>query len=231
MRILTAPGVFRPLSDTWLLARVLRTEELEHGARVVDLCTGSGALAVVAARDGAVTTAVDVSRRAVVTARLNARLNDVRIRAVRGDLFAPLAGERFDVIVSNPPYVPSPSDDLPGRGQSRGWEAGHRGRGVLDRLCHEAPERLSPGGVVLLVHSSIVGTGETLAQLRARGLEAEVAARQRGPLGPLMRVRAGMLRERGLLPAGAHEEEVVVVRGRRPGEPDRRLQPQFSSAV
>ena len=52
-------------------------------------------------------TAVDISRRAVLTARLNARLNGVRVRALRGDLLAPVAGEGFDLIVSNPPYVPA----------------------------------------------------------------------------------------------------------------------------
>jgi methylase of polypeptide subunit release factors len=118
VRIVTLPGVFRPHSDTWLLARCLRGQALPRAASVLDVCTGSGALAVAAARHGAGdVTAIDVSRRAVVTARINARLNRVRIRALRGDLFAPVTGERFDVIVSNPPYVPAAGDRLPTRGR------------------------------------------------------------------------------------------------------------------
>jgi ribosomal protein L11 methylase PrmA len=82
-----------------MLARALRAERLPAGARVLDVCTGSGLLAVTAALGGAQATAVDLSRRAVLCADLNARLNGVRLRALRGDLFAPVRDERFDAIV------------------------------------------------------------------------------------------------------------------------------------
>src|ERR671926_83539 len=101
LRLVTLPGVFRPISDSEFLADVLREQTLPPRASVLDLCTGSGILAVTAALRGARdVTAVDVSRRAVLTARLNARLNGARVRAVRGDLYAPLRGHRFDAIVS-----------------------------------------------------------------------------------------------------------------------------------
>lgn len=214
MRIATLPGVFRPISDTWLLAGALR--ELVPGARVLDVCTGSGALAVTAALAGAgEVTAVDVSLRAVLSASLNARLNGVAVRARRSDLFSTLGGERFDVIVSNPPYVPDPQRDRPPtRGPQRGWDAGHDGRVVLDRLIAEAPGHLHPGGTLLVVHSEICGTDATLDRLRAAGLDPRVAARHRGPLGPLMRDRVDHLRRRGVLAPGQTEEEVVVVGGR-----------------
>ena len=123
MRLVTLPGVFRPISDTWLLADALDAEDLPARARVLDLCSGSGALALRAARR-ADTTAVDVSRRAVATIRLNAALNGVKVRALRGDLFDAVRGERFDAIVSNPPYVPAPTDDctIPAAGGYRGTE-------------------------------------------------------------------------------------------------------------
>jgi release factor glutamine methyltransferase len=66
--------------------------------------------------------------------------------------------------------------------------------------------------VLLLVHSSLCDTGATLAALRGAGLRAEVLARHRGALGPLLRARAPLLEARGLLAAGEREEEVVVVR-------------------
>jgi release factor glutamine methyltransferase len=217
MRIVVPPGVFRPPSDTWLLADALREQTLPPGATVLDLCTGSGALAIAAARRGArEVMAVDVSRRAVLTTRLNARLNGVRVRAVRGDLFAAVGEARFDAIVSNPPYVPGASDALPSAGLSRAWEGGTDGRAVLDRICVEAFAHLRPGGFVLLVHSGVCGIDETVARLAESGLHADVVARQRGPLGPLMSGRADALAERGLLRPGAREEEVVVIRGRRP---------------
>jgi release factor glutamine methyltransferase len=216
VRIVTLPGVFRPHSDTWLLATCLRGQPLPPAASVLDLCTGSGALAVAAARRGAGrVTAIDVSRRAVVAARMNARLNGVRIRALRGDLFAPVTGERFDVIVSNPPYVPAAGDRLPARGPARAWDAGRGGRLLLDRICDEGPAHLRPGGLLLVVQSSVCGPGETVARLDASGLEVDVAARVRGRLGPLLTRRASELEARGLLRPGQRVEELVVVRGRR----------------
>jgi release factor glutamine methyltransferase len=211
VRLFTLPGVFRPRPDSWMLADALHAERLAD-ARVLDVCTGSGLLAITAALDGAHATAIDVSRRAVLCAALNARLNGARIRALRGDLLKPVAGERFDVIVSNPPYLPAAGDELPTRGPQRAWDAGRDGRAILDRLCDEAPAHLAPGGVLLIVHSSLSDTEKTIAALNANGLRTDIVARHRGALGPLLRARAPELEARGLLAAGEREEDVVIVR-------------------
>jgi release factor glutamine methyltransferase len=212
MRLMTLPGVFRPRPDSWLLAAHLRAQ-LTPGASVLDVCTGSGVLAVAAALAGAgAVTAVDVSRRAVLTARLNARLNGVRVRALRGDLFAPVEHERFDVVVSNPPYLPAPDDALPARGPARAWDAGRDGRVLLDRICAHAAGHLRPGGVVLLVHSSVIGLDPTVRALEHAGLRVDVLERRRGPLGPLLTARAPLLEARGLLAPGEREEETLIVR-------------------
>jgi len=217
VRIFTLHGVFKPRSDSHLLAEQLRRQTLPRRASVLDLCTGSGLLAVCAAQRGARdVTAVDVSRRAVWTVRINARLNGVRVRAVRGSLFEAVGERRFDAIVSNPPYVPAATDELPTSGPQRAWDAGVDGRAILDQVCAGAPAHLKPGGFVLITHSSVCGTERTLAQLRAGGLEAEVVARRRGPLGPLLSARIAALEARGLLEPGSREEEVLVIRGRKP---------------
>ena len=211
MRLVTLPGVFRPRSDSWMLARALADEGLPSGARVLDVCSGSGVLAITAARGGAQATAVDISLRAVLCTRLNARLNGVRVRAVRGDLLAAVGDEQFDAIVSNPPYLPG-DPELPQSGAQRAWEGGHDGRALLDRLCEQAPRHLAPRGVLLVVHSSLCRTDSTLDRLRDQGLRAEVAVRHHGSLGPLLRARAAQLESRDLLAPGQREEEVVVVR-------------------
>jgi release factor glutamine methyltransferase len=196
-----------------MLLRALRAERLPRGARVLDVGTGSGVLAVGAAIDGARATAIDVSRRAVLCAALNARLNGVRVRALRGNLLEPVCGERFDAIVANPPYLPAADDVPPTRGPARAWDAGRDGRALLDVLCAEAPGHLARGGVLLMVHSELCGTASTLAALREQGLDAEPVVRRRGPLGPLLGARTAMLEARGLLALGQRDEEVVIVRG------------------
>lgn len=216
MRVVTLPGVFRPRPDSWLLARHL-CALLWPGASVLDVCTGSGVIAVAAARAGAgAVTAVDVSRRAVLCARVNARLNGVRVRGLRGDLFAPVAGERFDAIASNPPYLPAADGAPPTRGPARALDGGTDGRLLLDHVCARAAAHLKPGGFVLLVHSSVCGVAPTVDGLERTGLRADVLERRRGPLGPLLTARAPLLEARGLLAPDEREEDIVIVRGASP---------------
>ncbi len=214
MWIARLPGVFQPRSDTWLLAAVMRDLPQLRGGAALDVCTGSGAIAISAALAGARSvTAVDISRRAVLTARINARLNGVRVEAVRGSLLDAVPGRRFDVIVSNPPYLPADDDALPVRGRARHTEAGTTGRVLLDRLIDAAPRHLAPGGVLLVTHSSVNGEGATLERMRAAGLDAAVAERRRGALGPLLAARAPQLEARGVLAPGDRSEDLLVVAG------------------
>ncbi|MFB7599209.1 HemK2/MTQ2 family protein methyltransferase [Streptomyces sp. NPDC056160] len=210
------PGVYAPQEDTALLAEALAGEALRPGAAVLDVGTGSGALALAAARRGARVTAVDVSRRAVWTTRLNARLNRLPVRALRGNLFAPVHGRTFDLVLANPPYVPAPHAGRVPRGRSRAWDAGRDGRLVLDRLCREAPALLRPGGVLLVVHSTLSDPGRTLDLLRTAGLKAAVVRRRWIGFGPVVRRRRDWLRAHGLLGPAEEREELVVIRAERP---------------
>ncbi|WP_282692537.1 HemK2/MTQ2 family protein methyltransferase [Streptomyces sp. CC208A] len=212
MRMIRPPGVYAPQGDTLLLLETLARERLERGARTLDLCTGTGILAIAAARRGARATASDIAATAVTTARCNARLRGCRVRVLRGDLAAPVAGERFDLVTANPPYVPAPSQEPPRAGPERAWDAGPDGRLLLDRICGAAPLVLAPSGVLLLVQSSLSGIAATLAALRAGGLRAGVVARREQPYGPVMTARAVWFERRGLVPPGTRSEQLVVVR-------------------
>lgn len=91
-KVWALPGVYTPQADTRLLGRALRAEEALAGADVLEIGTGSGALAVLAARMGARVAATDVSWRAVMSARANAVLQRQRVRVRRGDLAGPAGG-------------------------------------------------------------------------------------------------------------------------------------------
>ncbi|MCD0449156.1 methyltransferase [Actinocorallia sp. API 0066] len=216
MRLLRLPGVYRPRRDTWVLCRALREAKVPQGARVLDLCTGTGQVAVVAARCGAArVTAVDVSWRAVACAAVNGLVRRLRVKARKGDLFTPVAGQRFDVITVNPPYVPRAHGGPRRHGRERAWDAGRDGRDLVDRVCAEAPGMLAPGGVLLMVHSDLCGVPRTLSALREGGLRAEVVTRERDPFGPVMRPRAADFAALGLIAPGRAHDELVVIRAER----------------
>lgn len=211
MLLLRPPGVYRADSDTSLLIDVLRAGCYPAGRHVLDIGTGCGAVALAAADGGAASiTAVDLSLRSVVATWLNCRLHRVRCTVRRGDLFGPVAGQYFDLILANPPYVPTATNVLPRHRITRCWDGGVDGRAVLDRICAEGPGLLTPEGMMLMVHSTVCDDDLTLTRLTESGLHAEVLARCTVPFGPVMRLRAGMLEARGLVEPGQCEEELVV---------------------
>lgn len=212
MSLLVLPGVFRPISDSQILAQWAAVEAAP-GRSVLDLCTGSGIVALTAAGTGASVDAVDVSWKALANVRLNARLRGLRISTRRGRLFEPIGSRRFDLVTANPPYVPDPRADLPHRGLERAWAAGRDGRVVLDHICDRVVDHLAPNGTVLLIHSSLIDEHETCQRLLDAGLDdVEIVDRRTGPLGPLMRDA----QRNGLVDPQADEEDLVVVRGRAP---------------
>ena len=160
-------------------------------------------------------TAVDVSRWSLWTVALNARLNGVQVATRRGELLDAVPGEAFDLIVSNPPYLPS-AGSPPTRGPARHTEAGPDGRMLLDRLIASARAHLRPGGLLMVTHSSVNDEALTLSRMSDAGLEPEVVERRRGPLGPLLAARAPDLEAAGLLEPGVREEDLLIVAGAAP---------------
>jgi release factor glutamine methyltransferase len=134
--------------------------------RIVDVGTGSGAIAVALAHKLPVAqlTAIDISSSALAIARENARRNEVTIRFLEGDLLAPIAGEQFEIVVSNPPYVPV-SDRATLSVEVREYEpalalfAGEDGLDLYRRLIPAAFQALIPGGYLALE----IGFGQSLA--------------------------------------------------------------------
>jgi methylase of polypeptide subunit release factors len=110
-------------------------------ARMLDLGTGSGLLALLAAPNAEAVVATDKNERAVDFARFNARLNQVgNLRFLVGDLFEPVAGERFQLVLCNPPFVISPVQRFMFR------DSGERGDVFCRRLARSAVNHLDVGG-------------------------------------------------------------------------------------
>jgi release factor glutamine methyltransferase len=153
--------VLVPRPETELLAEAALASLPQAGC-ALDLGTGSGALAIALklGRPEARLTAVDLSADALAVARANATALGAAVTFLEGDLFDPLpAGSRFDVVVSNPPYLPAADLSLlPAevRREPRvALDGGPDGLAVLRRLVRAAPAFLSPGGALLLeMHES-----------------------------------------------------------------------------
>lgn len=211
--------VYRPQADTALLIEALDDVELT-GRRVLDLCTGSGAVAVAAARRGATeVVAVDACPLATATAR-DRRPSSVAWRAVCSTAADYADPRGFDVVTCNPPYVPTPPTDIrvPVPGPAHAWDAGPDGREVLDVLCARAPELLLPGGLLLVVQSALAGPDRTAELLCGNGFDVEEVRRRRIPFGPVTRSRLGWLVAQGLLRPGEDAETIVVLAARRDGD-------------
>lgn len=168
------PGVFNPtlFRTTDVLLEALAAQPVGPASAVLDVGTGSGALAVAAALRGARVVAVDVAPDAVRCARVNTLLNGVeeRLEVRRGDLFAPVAGERFDLVVCNPPYYPgAPADE-----RERPFRAGD----FAPRFAAGLAGHLRAGGAALVVLSSDGDEDGFLGAFRAAALRAETVVRR-----------------------------------------------------
>ena len=184
------PAVLIPREETELLVEIA----VEKPARrILDLGTGSGCLAIAVARElpQAQVTAVDVSAAALDVARENAARHGVAVRFLQGDWFAPLGGERFDLILANPPYVAEADPHLAQgdvRFEPRGaLAAGLQGLDDIRRIAAAAPNHLLPGGRLWFEH----GYDQAPAVAALLAQEGFVAIEQRRDLAGILRMSGG----------------------------------------
>lgn len=166
------PEVYNPSDDSYLLVDVT---EVSPGQSFLEVGSGTGILAIHAAKKGAKVTACDINPRAVECTRRNAAKNNVRIQVITSDLFGGIQGE-FDAIAFNPPY-------LPGKAAStawieKAWTGGEEGGEVATRFLEEAWRHLAPGGAVYLILSSIGGLTSVLKSAKER-YESEMLEEKR----------------------------------------------------
>jgi release factor glutamine methyltransferase len=154
------PATLIPRPETELLVELaLQRLPDDAACSVADLGTGSGAIALAIARERphARVVAIDASADALAVARRNAQRHAIsNITFVHGDWLAPLAGQQFDLIVSNPPYIET-ADPYLGQGDLRfepisALASGLDGLDDIRRIVRDAPARLHPGGRLLFEH-------------------------------------------------------------------------------
>ena len=171
---LVLPQVFNPklLWTGEFLAQTLDERLIPPGSTVLDMGTGSGVGAVFAASWAEHVVAVDINPEAVRCARINVLLNRVeeRVQVCQGDLFEPVSGQRFDVVLFNPPFFSGTPQDL----LDHAW----RSDDVAGRFAAGLGDHLRSGGYGLVVLSTVGGESAFLQAFRARGLVVHEVARR-----------------------------------------------------
>ena len=153
IKIKVGQDVLIPRPETELLCERAIAEIGDRRAQVLDLCTGSGCIAaVIATKTGAAVIASDISEKALAIAEQNCR--GLRVECVKSDMFSALKGRKFDVIVSNPPYIRTDElKNLQKEVQSEpqiALDGGEDGLKFYREIAASAPEFLSDGGALLL---------------------------------------------------------------------------------
>ena len=172
------PDVLIPRYDTEILV-MEAVARMPAARRILDIGTGSGCVAIALARQlpAAAVTAIDISEAALAVARRNAEKNGVTVEFLLGSLCAPVAGRCFDLIVSNPPYIPTADIDAlepeVRDGDPRGaLDGGPDGLDIYRRLIPEAALHLAPCGW-LLVETGIGQAADVARLFRECGWYAE----------------------------------------------------------
>lgn len=167
--------VYEPAEDTFMLAERLTVTEDDV---VLDVGTGCGILAVLAAKKTERVVAVDINPYAIECAIKNAQTNGVeyQIQFRKGDLFQPIkTNEKFNLILFNSPYLPSEPDEEKSWIE-KAWAGGPDGRRVIDRFLVDAPNYLADGSKIQLVQSSLSNVEKTIQMFKDKNLQANVAA-------------------------------------------------------
>ncbi len=169
-----APGVLIPRPETELLVEkaitLIQTHSLQQ---VLDIGTGSGAIAIsIACQTSAHVVAVDLSPEALAIAQENARLHQCPVEFYLGDLFAPVTGQRFDLIVSNPPYIdpklkPTLTPEVSEHEPAMALFPPQEPYAFYRRIAQEATDYLLPKGFIL------VELGADMAQEARQIFEAQ----------------------------------------------------------
>jgi release factor glutamine methyltransferase len=184
-------GVQPPKAGSRFFARHLA---VTSGERLLEIGAGLGLAAVLAAKAGAHVVATDVVPIAVETVRGNAILNGVTVDARLGDCYDPVPGERFDVVCTNAPQMPTPPAALRGDPVAAADNGGPDGWAILDEVITGAPDHLTAGGRLVFTIFDFLGVRAALAKLDKQGLIGTIIGREVQPFPRLGYERLDYLR-------------------------------------
>ncbi|MEM4663235.1 MAG: methyltransferase [Candidatus Diapherotrites archaeon] len=164
--------VYEPAEDSFLLAENVK---VLPGIKALDVGCGCGIQSINLLSQGAFVTATDINKHALKNTLKNAKIFGFskKIKVLYGDLFEPVKRRKFDVIVFNPPYLPTQGK------KDIALDGGKKGCEILHRFLDNLPKHLNKGGCCYFVQSSLTGEKNTKKKLKELNLKFEMLARER----------------------------------------------------
>lgn len=171
------PEVYEPAEDTFLLVENL---DIKRKDEVLEIGTGTGLITIIAAQNSRRVVATDINEHAIKCALKNTIANrtyNVELR--EGNLFEPVAGEKFDLILFNTPYLPTDEDEKIDGELNAAFDGGLEGRETIDQFIEQVKDYLKEEGRVQLVQSSLSDNDKTISKLEESGFDTEITAREK----------------------------------------------------
>ncbi len=173
-RLSVRSDVYKPSDDSFLLAKHI--PRFSKGD-VLDVGTGCGIQAIAAAKKAKSVLAIDISESALECAQKNAKAHGFssKIKFLKSDLFSQIPkSQKFDLIIFNPPYLPTTEAEATSGILDAAWNGGKDGRKVIGRFLREFPTYLAPEGALLMLHCDLADTGKTIEALAAAGFSVSI---------------------------------------------------------
>lgn len=171
------PEVYEPAEDTFLLAGNL---DIKRSDEVLEIGTGTGLITIIAAQRSRKVVATDINKHAIKCTLKNTIANrtyNVELR--EGNLFEPVEGEKFNLILFNTPYLPTDEDEKLDSELNAAFDGGLEGRETIDQFIEHVKDYLKEEGRVQLVQSSLSDNEKTISKLEELGFDASITAREK----------------------------------------------------
>ncbi|OKY79212.1 MAG: Methylase of polypeptide chain release factors HemK [Candidatus Methanohalarchaeum thermophilum] len=168
--------VYTPAEDTYLLNKTVK-KELKEGIKALDMGTGTGLIADTLSDKAQKVVAVDINPEAVELAEENlATKNNVEIK--QSDLFNEINETNFDLISFNPPYLPIKDQKIK-EPINKAWNGGKTGKKTLFRFLDQLNKKLSPGGISLILISTLTEPNKVKSKIKDIGFDYEVVSKKK----------------------------------------------------
>ncbi|RLG13869.1 MAG: methyltransferase [Candidatus Nanohalarchaeota archaeon] len=176
-KISTCKHVYEPSEDTFLLMDSLRYLNIRPTDNILEIGTGTGIIALHAAKHAKQVTATDINSYALNCAKKNAELNNINnIEIIKSNLFANIS-KRYNIIIFNPPYLPQEKSETSDDIIDCAWNGGKDGRETTGKFLNLAPLYLKETGQILILDSSKSKYKKTLDTLRKKGFTVKIVKR------------------------------------------------------